>query len=113
MRFLFLSLFLALLLSCSGSSEMPEVEFVSPSAAKVIYQGREYLLEKDKPAPADFPFEYRFEEDGDLDLRINGRWVEFDNPFDLDFDFKLKKKKTKFKTKKVRRLKPRRTKKRR
>ncbi len=76
------------LYSCSQVPELPEVEFPSPTTARVIYKGREYLLEKGAPPPEDFPFPYRFEEDGDLDLKIAGRWVEFDNPYDIDIEIK-------------------------
>ncbi len=111
MRYLLGVIFLVLV-ACSSGSE-PEVEFLSPTVAKVTYQGKEYLLEKDQPPPPDFPLAYRFEDDGDLDLKIAGRWVEFDNPYDVDLDFKIKKrKKTLLKTKKSLRPKTKRRKRR-
>ncbi len=101
MRLWLLLISLFILLACSGPEEFPEVEFLSPFTAKVIYKGKEYILEKDSPPPPHFPFIYRFEEDGDLDLKIGGRWIEFDNPFDLDIDtpkfFKRSKKTKTFK----------------
>jgi len=77
--------------ACSRGPEPPEVEFLSPTTVRIVHQGQAYILEKDAPPPPGFPFAYRFEPDGDLDLRVGGRWIEFDNPYDLDLDFKLKK----------------------
>ncbi len=95
-----------LAVACSGPEEIPEVDFLSPDTAKVTYQGKSFILKKGAPAPAGFPLPYRFEEDGDLDLKIGGRWVEFDNPYDLDLDFKRLKKPS---LKKKRYFKPRAT----
>ncbi len=90
-----------ILFACSEAPEvpLPEVQFVSPWSARVTYQGRTYLLTKGQPAPAGFPFRYRFEDDGDLDLLVGGRWIEFDNPFDIDIKFSKKRSKKGFKKK--------------
>ncbi|NPA49619.1 MAG: hypothetical protein GXO20_06515 [Thermodesulfobacteria bacterium] len=84
MRFGLVLIALLVLTGCSGAPELPEVDFLSPTTAKIIYKGREYVLEKDAPPPEGFPFPYRFEDDGDLDLKIGGKWIEFDNPFDIE-----------------------------
>ncbi len=88
-------LLLGILGACSDQGPGVEVTFVSPVEARVTYQGQTYVLVKGENPPPGFPFRYRFEEDGDLDLLLGGRWVEFDNPYDLDFEFTKKTKKTK------------------
>ncbi len=91
-----LGLGLGICLAGCGSERPFSAEYTSPNQVVIIYQGKEYTLNRYGISPS-VPFGYRFEDDGDLDLTVNGRLYEVDSPYDRDKDKKKIKKKTKVK----------------
>lgn len=84
----------ALLFGCSGEKRPFTAEFDGKDNAVVTYKGKSYTLNRFVPV-ANVPFKYRFESDGDLDIEIEGKSYEVDNPYDIDKKKKTAKKKTK------------------
>ncbi len=103
---LFVTIILVGLVGCGSSNNPFEAQFMSRDEAIVTFQGKQYHLSRFQEAPADLPFEYAFEPDGDLDLTLDGKEYELDNPFDIDS--KKKKKTTTVKKKTVSKKKSKR-----
>ncbi|CAK8718375.1 hypothetical protein KKHLCK_07545 [Candidatus Electrothrix laxa] len=91
-----LGLGLGICLAGCGSERPFSAEYTSPNQVVIIYQGKQYTLNRYGIA-ASVPFGYRFEDDGDLDLTVDGRLYEVDSPYDID----KKKVKRKIKAKTV------------
>ncbi len=85
---------LTLFAGCSGEKRPFTAEFNGKDNVVITYQGKSYTLNRFIPV-ANVPFEYSFESDGDLDLEIEGKSYEVDNPYDIDKKKKTVKKKTK------------------
>ncbi len=82
--------------SCGQGKRPFEAEYTSRNDVTIIYQGKNYHLNRFQPTSG-LPFEYSFEEDGDLDVIINDRRYEVDSPYDIDKK-KVNQKTTKKKT---------------
>ena len=61
-----------------------EVRYLTSQSAEVKYEGRLYQI-SNAVNHDEYPFRYSFEDDGDIDLILNGREYEVENPED-EFD---------------------------
>lgn len=93
-RMALLAVGLMMFTGCSGEKRPFEVQFTSRDEAVVTYKGKAYRLNRFLPV-ADVPFTYSFENDGDLDLEVDGRSWDIDNPYDIDNKKKVVKKEKK------------------
>lgn len=68
---------------CSGEKRPFTAEFNGKDNVDITYKGKKYTLNRFIPV-GNVPFEYSFESDGDLDIEIEGKSYEVDNPYDID-----------------------------
>lgn len=57
------------------------VRYLTSKSAEVNYDGKTYQI-SNAINHSEYPFQYLFEDDGDIDLTLNGREYEIENPED-------------------------------